>query len=101
MASSTLFHTNFTFFFIASSFSNAAYPSNKSNELNFNCIFMKATSRNAHKRLILFPKTSITIASVDDQTLDKLVKKKYPENSVQEFGHHAGYYKLPRSQFAR
>ncbi|KAH9660492.1 Carboxypeptidase [Citrus sinensis] len=98
MASSTLFHTNFTFFFIASSFSNAAYPSNKSNELNFNCIFMKATSRNAHKRLILFPKTSITIASVDDQTLDKLVKKKYPENSVQEFGHHAGYYQASSSE---
>lgn len=108
MASSTLFHIHFTFvfFWLASSFSKAAYSNKKSNEPNFNCIFVKATSRKAHKRLILFPKTSITIASADDHTLVsalKLVEKQYPGTSVQEFGfgHHAGYYELPHSQSAR
>ncbi|KAL9413226.1 hypothetical protein AB3S75_041823 [Citrus x aurantiifolia] len=58
MASSTLFLfiSVLVFFCLASSFSKAAYSNKKSNEPNFNYIFVKATSRKAHKRLILFQK---------------------------------------------
>ncbi|KAK2643448.1 hypothetical protein Ddye_025211 [Dipteronia dyeriana] len=85
------------------SVSYGAYP-NQSNNL----------ARLEAERLIrafnLFPKHSLNKAVYDSDTLlgPKLVEKQFsfqtlgnPGPSVQDFGHHAGYYKLPHSQAAR
>ena len=59
--------------------------------------------------LNLFPKDDVN-AGIHDLTVEasKIVEKKFrfpvlgaPGPSVQEFGHHAGYYKLPHAKAAR
>ena len=61
------------------------------------------------RALNLFPK-DVANAGIDNLTVEtsKLVEKQFrfpvlgaPGPSVQEFGHHAGYYKLPHAKAAR
>ncbi|KAJ0084037.1 hypothetical protein Patl1_30591 [Pistacia atlantica] len=59
--------------------------------------------------LNLFPKNDINTALADTSVMaPKIVEKQFslnplgdPKPSVQEFGHHAGYYKLPHTQASR
>ncbi|KAL5763956.1 hypothetical protein ACOSQ2_016550 [Xanthoceras sorbifolium] len=120
MASSSISSKNLFFFFfflllffslfvsgLTSSVSFAAsYPSNMIASSNF--------ARLQAERLIrafnLFPKHSLNTAVDDSDTVlgPKLIEKQFrfytlgdPGPSVPDFGHHAGYYKLPHTQAAR
>ena len=113
MASSTLFHilSSLFIFCLASSFSYAAYPNNNQVSLTSTAYLPKLQAEKLIRGLNLFPKSSVNTAAAGDHasvSAPKLVEKQLslnplgdPGPSVQEFGHHAGYYTLPHSQSAR
>ncbi|KAK9175745.1 hypothetical protein WN944_027752 [Citrus x changshan-huyou] len=111
MASSTLFRIllSLLFFGLASLCSNAAYPNNNQVNQTPTAYLPKILEEKLTKELNLFPKYTISTASIDTSvSAPKLVEKQFtfsplrdPGPSVQEFGRHAGYYKLPHSKSAR
>ena len=107
--SSMLFFLLF-FFFISPSFSAPTYP--KNNDLRFSSMasFPKLHAERLIRGLNLFPKDSINTLESDRHLVPgKIVEKKFTfpylgassGPSVEELGHHAGYYRLPRSKAAR
>ncbi|XP_044505276.1 serine carboxypeptidase-like [Mangifera indica] len=104
MASSSSFsHLLFSFFIfcLILSFSYAA---------QFSTPYLpKLQAEKLIRGLNLFPKNNINTAVADNSVMaPQIVEKQFslhplgdPKPSVQEFGHHAGYYKLPHTQAAR
>ncbi|KAM7278051.1 hypothetical protein ACFE04_005185 [Oxalis oulophora] len=97
---------------ISSSFSYAAYD--KKNPLDVTPCLLKQQAENLIRAFNLSPKKSVNIASsvdVPSVVSSKIVEKELnlhqflntgaARPSVQDFGHHAGYYKLPHTKGAR
>ncbi|MED6108211.1 Serine carboxypeptidase-like 48 [Stylosanthes scabra] len=105
-SSSMLFFFLFTIFFISPSFSSTTCPSSDLDKIS-----RSSTAERLIRGLNLFPKGSINRIESDTHFVPgKIVEKKlaFPYNlaassgpSVQDLGHHAGYYRLPRSKAAR
>ncbi|XP_044483456.1 serine carboxypeptidase-like [Mangifera indica] len=102
-SSSSFFHLHFSFliFCLILSFSYAA---------RFSTPYLpKLQAEKLIRGLNLFPKNDINTAVADTSVMaSKIVEKQFslhplgdPRPSVQEFGHHAGYYKLLHTQAAR
>ncbi|GAV66471.1 Peptidase_S10 domain-containing protein [Cephalotus follicularis] len=111
MPSSTFFYILFSLLLnlLISPFSYATYL-NSPLILSSTAYLPKLQAEKLIRELNLFPKDSINTASIDDSSVlpSKIVEKqlKFPQlsevgPSVKEFGHHAGYYKLPHSKDAR
>ncbi|KAJ4725027.1 Carboxypeptidase [Melia azedarach] len=112
MAPSTFFHIIFSVFVfcLCSSFSDAAYPSNRVS-ISSPSHLPKLQAEKLIRELNLFPKSSINTAAGNASVSaapKNIVEKQFSLNplgdpglSVQEFGHHAGYYRLPHTQAAR
>lgn len=89
-------------------FSSATNPDNRFH-LSSTARFPKLQAEKLIRGLNLFPKESINTAAHDPLFVaPKIVEKRfhfphldYTGPSVQELGHHAGYYRLPHSKGAR
>ncbi|XP_048325267.2 serine carboxypeptidase-like [Ziziphus jujuba] len=104
-------HVILSFLFLVFPFSSATFPP-AHDHLRMSSVagFSKLNAERLIKSLNLFPDDDVNIAPHDHSfEPPKIVEKsfKFPflnassGPSVQELGHHAGYYKLPRSQSAR
>ncbi|KAL5565792.1 hypothetical protein UlMin_028956 [Ulmus minor] len=91
------------------SFSCAKYSKND-DRLSFtsNSFFPKRQAEKLISQLNLFPDDDVNVAAHEfPSATEKIVEKRFElpvlgnGPSVQELGHHAGYYKLPHSQAAR
>lgn len=89
-------------------FLSATYPNN--HRLQSSTAYSpKLHAEELIRRLNLFPKDTVNTAAHDPSfAASKLVEKRfnfphldYSGPSVEELGHHAGYYRLPRSKAAR
>lgn len=98
------------FIFISPSFSSPTYPT--SNDLRFSSTtsLQKLVAEKLIRGLNLFPKDSINIPENDPHFVTgNIVEKKFTfpgldvasGPSVEQLGHYAGYYSLPRSNAAR
>jgi len=98
------------FLFISHSFSSPSYPTNNDILLSSTASsYPKLQAENLIRGLNLFPKDSINTPENDPHFVHgNIVEKKFTfpgfvdsGASVEELGHHAGYYRLPHSKAAR
>ncbi|XP_027342064.1 serine carboxypeptidase-like [Abrus precatorius] len=104
-----LFSTLLFLIFISPSFSSPYYPT--SNDLRFSSTasLPKLMAEKLIRGLNLFPKDSInTLVNDPHDVTGTIVEKRFTfpslaasAPSVEDLGHHAGYYRLPRSKAAR
>jgi serine carboxypeptidase-like clade 4 len=96
--------------FISPSFSSPSSPKNNDILISSTASFpKKLQAENLIRGLNLFPKHSINIPKNDPHFVHgNIVEKKFTfpgfvdsGPSVEELGHHAGYYSLPHSKAAR
>ena len=96
-------------FFISPSFSSPTHPKNNDILFSSTASTSRFQAENMIRGLNLFPKSSINIPENDPHVLHgNIVEKKFTfpgfddsGYSVEELGHHAGYYSLPHSKAAR
>jgi len=96
-------------FFISSSFSFLQLHPKNNDILLSSTASSRLQAENIIRGLNLFPKSSINIPENDPRVLHgNIVEKKFTfpgfddsGYSVEELGHHAGYYSLPHSKAAR
>ena len=96
---------------IISSFSSATYARNNIGLGSSSTAYLpKLRAEKLIRSLNLFPKKPIIRRSANDALFvpGKMVEKKFTfpnlcvsGTSIEEFGHHAGYYSLPHSKVAR
>ncbi|KAE9600583.1 putative carboxypeptidase C [Lupinus albus] len=104
----------FVFFLMLSSLifisPSLSYPTNSSNNHLCFSSLLKLEAEKLIRGLNLFPKHSINTPLTDSHFVpEKIVEKKFSfpnfdassGPSVQQLGHHAGYYRLPQSKAAR
>ena len=109
MASSfTPLSLSFLLLLLTLTFSWTTYANNHLH-LSSTANFPKQQAEKLIRSLNLFPKDSINIAPQDSSFVTpKIVEKQfsfpslgYSGPSIEELGHHAGYYQLPHSKAAR
>ena len=108
----TLFSPLFLLLIISPFCSVTSSSSSNDLRLSSKALFPKLQAEKLIRELNLFPKESVNTRSSDDVLFSpgKIVEKKFTfpnlyslsgQPSVEDLGHHAGYYRLPHSKAAR
>lgn len=115
MDSRTTFLTFFLCIFLFSHFSPSDSKSIKNDPLSFSpsASLPTLTAERLIKGFNLMPKSDVNVISKDGSEAPRLVEREFDlpaaidrrdssgSPSLKDFGHHAGYYKLPNSKAAR